>query len=113
MTLGYRNFELILNIKSIGNLNRQFVSLLRSEQDGETMAVGNPEVWDKLIVDEPMQTLDAAMGSSIVKRRFPYWKTLKWVLENPRIIPVGLGLTVEILESFLMGRTGEGSTSRR
>jgi hypothetical protein len=27
----YRNFEMVLNVASLGNLNRQFVSLLRSE----------------------------------------------------------------------------------
>ena len=31
----YRNFEMVLNVASLGNLNRQFVSLLRSEQDAE------------------------------------------------------------------------------
>jgi hypothetical protein len=31
----YRNFERVLNVASLGNLNRQFVSLLRSEQDAE------------------------------------------------------------------------------
>ena len=30
--IGYKNMERILNVKSLGNLNRQFVSLLRSEQ---------------------------------------------------------------------------------
>lgn len=107
--VGYRNFELILNIKSIGNLNRQFVSLLRSEQDGETMATGDPDVWDKLLVDAPLETLDGAMGHDVMKRRFPYWKTARWVMENPRIIPYGLLLSAEIVESFLMGRTGEGT----
>ena len=29
----YRHMESILNVRSLGNLNRQFVSLLRSEQD--------------------------------------------------------------------------------
>jgi hypothetical protein len=28
----YRNFERVLNVASLGNLTRQFVSLLRSEQ---------------------------------------------------------------------------------
>ena len=30
--IDYRNMERVLNVKSLGNLNRQFVSLLRSEQ---------------------------------------------------------------------------------
>ena len=35
----YRNFEMVLNVASLGNLNRQFVSLLRSEQDAERHGV--------------------------------------------------------------------------
>ena len=44
----YRNFETVLNVASLGNLNRQFVSLLRSEQDAERPIVGNPDVFEKL-----------------------------------------------------------------
>lgn len=36
----HRNFETVLNEASLGNLNRQFVSLLRSEQDAERPIVG-------------------------------------------------------------------------
>lgn len=45
----YRNFETVLNVASLGNLNRQFVSLLRSEQDAERPIVGNPDVFEKLL----------------------------------------------------------------
>jgi len=38
--IGYRNMEKLLNISSLGNLNRQFVSLLRSEQDAAAPAIG-------------------------------------------------------------------------
>jgi hypothetical protein len=47
--VGYRNFEMLLNIKSLGNLNRQFVSLLRSEQHAGTPLYGNPKVWASLL----------------------------------------------------------------
>ena len=45
----YRNFEMVLNVASLGNLNRQFVSLLRSEQDAERPIVGNPETFETLL----------------------------------------------------------------
>jgi hypothetical protein len=45
----YRNFERILNEASLGNLNRQFVSLLRSEQDADEPIVGQPAVFESLI----------------------------------------------------------------
>lgn len=32
-----------------GNLNRQFVSLLRSEQDTLNPILGNPTVWNSLL----------------------------------------------------------------
>ena len=35
----YRNFERVLNVASLGNLNRQFVSLLRSEQVQPTVGL--------------------------------------------------------------------------
>ena len=38
--IGYDNMEKILEIKSIGNLNRQFVSLLRSEQEADSPIIG-------------------------------------------------------------------------
>jgi nucleoside-diphosphate-sugar epimerase len=46
----YRNFEKILNVRSLGNLNRQFVSLLRSEQDSVSPPLlGAPETWCSLL----------------------------------------------------------------
>jgi len=100
----YRNLEHILNIKSLGNLNRQFVSLLRSEQDGLSQTdIGNPAVFDSLIPDEPLLTLDQALAPA-VKRRFPYLKTLRWALDNPRVIPLGARLGLEIVESALLRR---------
>lgn len=47
--VGYRNFEMLLNVRSLGNLNRQFVSLLRSEQHSQSPLYGNPKVWAKLL----------------------------------------------------------------
>ena len=45
----YRNFERVLNVASLGNLNRQFVSLLRSEQATEKPIVGNPTEFEQLL----------------------------------------------------------------
>jgi hypothetical protein len=105
----YRNLELILNVKSLGNLNRQFVSLLRSEHEGDAPIIGNPAVFNALIPDEPLLTLDEAMGKSPVKRGFPYLKTLRWALNNPRVIPHGLKLGLEIVQNALFGTNKQDS----
>ena len=48
--IGYRNMEKILNVKSLGNLNRQFVSLLRSEQeDSKITVLGDPSQWETIL----------------------------------------------------------------
>ncbi len=46
----YRNMEKLLNVRSLGNLNRQFVSLLRSEQDSDKPIIGDPTVWESLLL---------------------------------------------------------------
>ena len=102
--IDYRNMERILNIKSLGNLNRQFVSLLRSEQSSPSPAVGDSKVFDHLI-PLPLLTLDDAFDSSsgraTKRRKFPFFTTLKLVIDNPRLIPPGISLSFEIISSFL------------
>lgn len=105
----YRNLELILNVKSLGNLNRQFVSLLRSEQEGDSPIIGNPAVFNALIPDEPLLTLDEAMGKNPVKRGFPYLKTLRWAFNNPKVIPHGAMLGLEIVQNAIFGTNKQDS----
>jgi len=103
--IDYRNMERVLNVKSLGNLNRQFVTLLRSEQEGKSKKViGHPGVFDNLLPDEPLLTLDKAMGTNQSGRSFPYIKTLRWALDNPKVIPYGLMLGMEILVSAIQRR---------
>lgn len=47
--IDYRNMEKVLNVKSLGNLNRQFVSLLRSEQESSNPIIGSPEAFEKVL----------------------------------------------------------------
>ena len=58
--------ERVLNVKSLGNMNRQFVSLLRSEQDAFKPASGDPQVWDELLGSAELRltTLDQAFQYS-------------------------------------------------
>eukprot|EP01035_Chromulina_nebulosa_P007179 gene7179-9694_t len=66
--IGYRNMEMILNVKSLGNLNRQFVSLLRSEQDAAAPIIGDPSAWEKLSFDPNSRLLrleEAFVGNRI------------------------------------------------
>lgn len=64
--IGYQNMEKILEIRSLGNMNRQFVSLLKSEQ--ETRAppmVGDPTMWAQLFSPSAqLTTLDEAFQST-------------------------------------------------
>jgi hypothetical protein len=106
--IGYDNMEEILERQSLGNLNRMFVSLLRSEQESDSPIIGDPSVWDGLLGDHPdsrMLSLDAAfqeaeMASAKKRKHFPYWKTVFMVLQNPRIIWPGVKLSLEIVTSF-------------
>lgn len=113
--IDYRNMEKVLNVKSLGNLNRQFVSLLRSEQGAADPIIGNPCVWGSMLGEgSKLLTLDEAFCSSTdaiqakmnKRRMFPYFNTLKWVLNNPRVIPPGIMLSFEILDSYFIKRRG-------
>jgi hypothetical protein len=88
----------MLNNASLGNLNRQFISLLRSEQASEQPILGNPRVWARLLGDNArLLTLDqafavdaqaAAAGEAGVVKvppRFPLWSMLQWSMSNPKV----------------------------
>lgn len=68
----------MLNVASLGNLNRQFVSILRSEQDADRPITGNPDTFAKLLGEgATLVTLDEAFaGEEAVlqkkRRAFPY-----------------------------------------
>lgn len=110
--IGYRNMEQVLNIQSLGNLNRQFVSLLRSEQDTAIPFVGDPTAWEGLMNgDHPLSKLEDALNTRNQQqpdyhksRMFPYLSTLYWVYKHPKVIPPGIALSLEIIHSFLFNR---------
>lgn len=98
--IDYRNMEQLLNVTSLGNLNRQFVSLLRSSQTGGTQVVGKPEVWEGLIGEDEctkLIKLDEALKHLGQQRSFPLWQTIKIIFEHPKVILPGLKLSFEIL----------------
>lgn len=109
--IDYRNMERVLNVKSLGNLNRQFVSLLRSEQGAKRPIIGNPAVWESLLgegatlttLDQAFKTADGKDMNASMARGFPYITTIRWVLNNPRVIKPGIFLSFEILQSFFFG----------
>ena len=109
--IDYRNFEKVLNVASLGNLNRQFVSLLRSEQQSSATAVGNPAVWEKLLgPDANLETLDQAFcttdwrGDPSRRRHFPLLTTLRWAWTHPGVITPGTMLVMETLYGYLYSR---------
>eukprot|EP01038_Epipyxis_sp_PR26KG_P005317 gene5317-7381_t len=128
--IGYRNMENILNVKSLGNLNRQFVSLLRSEQDSRAKIQANPQVWESILEDSKLLRIDEAFLSSINNglngdvitderkpllkaRRFPYGTTVKHVWNNTGVIRPGIWLSLEIIQSYLFGRKEESDLSHK
>lgn len=118
--IDYRNMERVLNIQSLGNLNRQFVSLLRSEQEIDSPIIGNPDAWEKVLGDSSkLTTLDEAFhqNETFLKykkyRRFPYFSTLRWVLKNPKVIFPGIDLSFEIIQSFLIGSEFSKKSKRK
>mmetsp|Transcript_53173 Transcript_53173/g.106640 ORF Transcript_53173/g.106640 Transcript_53173/m.106640 type:complete len:583 (+) Transcript_53173:170-1918(+) len=51
--MDYRGFESVLSVKSLGSLNRQFVSLLRSEDSPKCGAsASDSSAWDQLLEEE-------------------------------------------------------------
>jgi hypothetical protein len=114
--IGYRNMEKLLNVRSLGNLNRQFVSLLRSEQDASNPVIGDSTVWEKVLGDEAkLLTLGQAFEGNEERlkdrkaRMFPYWNTFQLVMKNPRVITPGIQLSFEIIGSYFRELTGGSS----
>lgn len=103
--VGYRNMEKMLNIKSLGNLNRQFVSLLRSEQDGANPVIGDYACWEKVVGESgKLLTLEdafAANMSNCKRRSFPYINLLAYVASSPKVVLPGAMLSAEILSTFV------------
>ena len=110
----YRNFETVLNEASLGNLNRQFVSLLRSEQDAERPIVGVPDTFQALLGPEAtlfrMHDGLAATDkfgnpiSASKRRSFPVVATVKWVWQNYKVIIPGTNLVLETVGTYLFGK---------
>ena len=107
--------EQLLNVTSFGNMSRQFLSLLRSEQEILTRPViGDPTVWQGLLgPTAQMLTLAEAFESRAAAtadpehrtagpqpRAFPYREVAKLIFNNPRVVMPGLKLTAEIVEAF-------------
>lgn len=83
-------------------MNRQFVSLLRSEQDTDKPVIGDCEVWEKLIgQDAKLGTLqdsfDQSRGGVPPSRKFPIRGLIRWVLKNPKVIAPGASVVLETL----------------
>ena len=112
--IDYRNMELVLNVASLGNLNRQFVSLLRSEQSAVSPARGDPTVWGNLLGEESqLLTLEEAFKGKRMRRRFPYIGTLKWIWENPGVIAPGSKLVLETINNYIRSRVPSKEPSSR
>ena len=116
--IDYRNMETILNVMSLGNLNRQFVSLLRSEQDDLKAEpfIGDHTAWDRLLGPDNgvrLTTLDNAFAPARARRfplgSFPFATLLKLVWRHPKVLMPGARLTLEILANAL----AQGALYRR
>jgi hypothetical protein len=110
--VNYYNMERILNVASLGNYNRQFVSILRSEQDIDLNAppkqvTANPHAFQEILhKDAKMCRIEEAFdspkeGQYRKKRIFPVLSTAKWVYRNPGVIRPGIALGLEISRNFL------------
>lgn len=108
--IGYRNMERLLNVRSLGNLNRQFVSLLRSEQDSQyPPIIGDHKGWERILGEEAkLQRIDDALFQLNDKqlrtnsfRRFPYSSVLNIIYQYPKVIWPGMLLSMEIVDSYI------------
>ena len=113
MFVDYRNFEQVLNAASLGNLNRQFVSLLRSEQDAERPIVGNPETFETLLgenatlfrmKDALNERDDEGNRVRIERRSFPVAGAARWVWHNKGVVIPGVNLALETVGTYLFGK---------
>ena len=114
--IGYRNMERILNIKSLGNLNRQFLSLLRSEQDAACPVIGNPSTWEKLLgSDAKLTSLEEAFRDpksdgespfvSRPRRKLPVAAGLKLIYNHPKVVFPAAALMLETLKNYMNQRS--------
>mmetsp|Transcript_29543 Transcript_29543/g.102164 ORF Transcript_29543/g.102164 Transcript_29543/m.102164 type:complete len:265 (-) Transcript_29543:495-1289(-) len=118
--VGYRNTELVLNVASLGNLNRQFVSLLRSEQGAASPSVGDARAFEKLLgpeaklarIGDALANIDAA-GLPIPPKKFPFAQTMLWAARNPGVIAPGLQLLGEVAHSFATRRSPKDALGPR
>lgn len=104
--IDYRRMEQLLNIKPLGNLNRQFVSLLRSEQQSENPAIGNPSCWEALLgpnaklkkLDESF--LDLHGKPKLKSKRWPYLILFQWAWQDLKVIPPGILVLMELCWAY-------------
>lgn len=102
--IDFENMERVLNVASLGNLNRQFVSLLRSEQAAVSPQLGDSNIWGRLLGgSSKLLTLDEAFENHRMRRHVPYRATLEWIYNNPGVIAPGLKVVGEILINYLKG----------
>jgi hypothetical protein len=83
-------------------MNRQFVSLLRSEQDSNKPVIGNFVVWEKLIGEGARLTtlhdsFDPNCGGVTPSRKFPIRGLVRWMIKNPGVILPGAAVVFETL----------------
>lgn len=104
--IDYRNMERIVNLVSLGNLNRQFISLLRSEQDADYPIIGDCTDWERILgPDAQLATLDESLAASLASNVTPYSVIFKTILQlcwqHPEVIRPGLRLNFEMLTTYM------------
>ena len=115
--IGYRNMEEILNVRGIGNLNRQFVSLLRSEQETRRAIVGDHTSFERVLGEGArLATLDECFSlgrsrrePSLYRRATQLVQTLKkvsiYVYKNPKVVLPGFNLSLEIIYHYFFKKS--------
>lgn len=81
-------------------MNRQFVSLLRSEQDTNHPVIGNSDVWEKLLGDDAKlatlhDSFDLNRGGHPPSRKFPIQGLIRWMIKYPGVILPGAAVVFE------------------
>lgn len=87
-------------------MNRQFVSLLRSEQDTDKPVIGDYTIWEKLIGEEAklaslQDSFDPARGGVTPSRKFPIQGLFRWIVKNPGVLLPGIAVVSETLVAAL------------
>lgn len=110
----YRNMERVLNVASLGNLNRQFVSLLRSEQETPRKPlVGEHSVFEGLLGPDARLLRLSEVQPSAQPRTFPWARTIRWALKNYGVIEPSISLGVEMLAAHFSSPGEHGATPAR